>query len=133
MTGSGKAASATRLTALAATAPPAILANRKKSLLDVIALLSCSMSSRASARRAGRHGQGGHSGAADQRCLQGCVRQPVLLLRSDGGGHGADLSTSIGHQLKDTNQHAVVTKLVFFGDHTAHGQHFIPVMLGHIK
>jgi hypothetical protein len=36
ITGSGRAAIATRLTALAATAPPAIPAYLKKSLLEVI-------------------------------------------------------------------------------------------------
>src|SRR3989338_1970788 len=133
MTGSGSPAMATRLTALAATAPPAMPANLKNSLLDVIACTCCSVGFGAAAGCRGGRRQGSVGGAADQGGLKCGVRQPKLLFCIDCRHHGIDLVACIGQQLEHANDHSVVSKLVFFRNQFAQWNDLVAVMSGNIK
>src|SRR3989344_5267423 len=106
-TGSGIAAIATLLTLAAATAPPAMPANRKKSLLEFMMVSlrgSVACTSLGSGCTAARDANAG--GLANERRLQSGVRQ----------------------QLENADQHPVVAKLVFFGDGFSQRDHLVAVV-----
>src|SRR5687767_12854212 len=116
MTGSGKAAIATRLTVEAATAAPAAaVPARKRRRLVVMGMCSVGGSVAATAAAGGdgtRLHREATGGLADQGRLQRSIGQPEIALRFDRLHDAADLLSRIGEQLEHADQHPVVAKLV---------------------
>src|SRR3989344_6079916 len=128
-TGSGRAAIATLLTLAAATAPPAMPANRKKSLLEFMMVSlrgSVACTSLGSGCTAARDANAG--GLANERRLQSGVRQPELLFGVQGRHHRVHLIAGVSKQLENADQHPVVAKLVFFGDGFSQRDHLVAVV-----
>src|SRR3989344_983902 len=128
-TGSGRAAIATLLTLAAATAPPAMPANRKKSLLEFMMVSlrgSVACTSLGSGCTAARDANAG--GLANERRQQSGVRQPELLCGVQGRHHRVHLIAGVSKQLENADQHPVVAKLVFFGDGFSQRDHLVAVV-----
>src|SRR3990167_2226654 len=115
MTGSGKAAMATRLTVAAATAPPVRPSAWRKLLLELM---------NASKSRV--------DGLANQSHLQVALSQPEISQSIDVAIDRRDLLAGIGQQVEHADEHAVVAKLVLFGDALAQRHYLVAVMAGNV-
>src|SRR5574343_938020 len=114
-TGSGNAAMATRLTAVAETAAVSAPAPRKKLRLENIVKTPDSVG-RCTAARAGHRGRGSsaaEAGLADECHVEVRLGDPEIAQCLDRGVNAGDLGSGIGQQLEHADEHAVVEQHVF--------------------